>query len=134
MKMWSRGDNGRTRQGVVEIRTYELTAGSQDAFGRLFAEQVLPMLRERGHDVVHAGPSAHAADMFILVRAYTSEQDRRASQDAFYGSDAWRNGPRSEVLWLIRGFTSGVLPITAGTLLQWRSELQTAAFGPGGWA
>ena len=110
--------------GVVEIRTYELIAGSQDAFGQVFEEQVLPMLREWGHDVVHAGPSPHAPDSFILIRAYASEPERRAAQDAFYGSDAWRDGPRSEMLWHIRSFTSGVLPIAGDTLSLWRSELQ----------
>lgn len=37
--------------------------------------------------------------------------ERQARQDAFYGSDEWRNGPREAVLALIDSHTSGVLQL-----------------------
>lgn len=73
--------------------------------------------------MVHAGPSAHDVDGFVLIRAYASEAERAERQDAFYGSDAWRQGPREAVLATIKAYTSAVLPMGAATLEAWRREL-----------
>lgn len=62
--------------------------------------------------MVHAGPSAHDVDGFVLIRAYASAAERAERQDAFYGSDAWRQGPRE-----------AVLPMGAATLEAWRRDL-----------
>ena len=32
------------------------------------------------------------------MRAYADDSERQASQDAFYGSDEWRSGPRQAIL------------------------------------
>jgi hypothetical protein len=60
-------------------------------------------------DVVAYGPSDHDRDSYFLIRAYRDVAERDASQDAFYGSDEWRNGPRQAVLAPIRHYTSVVL-------------------------
>ena len=49
-----------------------------------------------------------------LLRAYPSLEALQRSQDAFYGSDEWRSGPREAVLSLIESSISVVLP--AGSL------------------
>lgn len=107
----------------IEVRTYELVPGGFERLRSLFEAQVAPLLARWGHDVVHAGGSPHDPDSFILVRAYDDEADRRARQDAFYGSDDWRGGPREAMLALIGGYTSGVLPMSEETLAAWRREL-----------
>ena len=110
-------------QRWVEVRSYELNPGAGPELQALFDTQVLPLLRAWGHDVVHAGRSAHGADTFVLIRAYESEADRASKQDAFYGSDVWRQGPREAVLATITAYTSAVLPMAAETLEAWRREL-----------
>ncbi|HZE59320.1 MAG TPA: hypothetical protein VE085_02070 [Burkholderiales bacterium] len=45
-------------------------------------------------EVVAFGPSSHEPDAYFLIRAYAGLADRNAQQEAFYGSDAWKNGPR----------------------------------------
>jgi hypothetical protein len=107
----------------VEVRSYDLKPGSFDCYARLFAAEVLPLLRRWGHEVVFAGASLHGADTFVLIRAYESEADRAAKQDQFYGSADWREGPRGAVLALIEAFTSAVLPMSEGALDGWRREL-----------
>lgn len=72
-------------------------------------QQSLPMLRRWQVDVLACGPSPHDDDSYYLIRAYVDLAERQASQDAFYGSDEWRQGPREEVLALIDNFTSIVL-------------------------
>jgi hypothetical protein len=52
-------------QMVLEIRTYRLKAGSEEAFHRLVAEQSVPLLRRFAIDVVRFGPSEQSEDGFV---------------------------------------------------------------------
>ena len=88
---------------VVEIRSYNLKPGSRGEFHRLVVEVSLPMLRRWGVDVVAFGPSPHDDNSYYLVRAYDSLEHRQSSQDAFYGSPEWRQGPRvAKMKWIMR--------------------------------
>ncbi|MDC8013248.1 NIPSNAP family protein [Tahibacter soli] len=98
---------------LVEIRSYKLKPGTRDAFHAAMAGVAVPMLRQWHTDVVAFGPSAHAADTYFLVRAYADLDDLDARQDAFYGSDAWRSGPRESVISLIGTFLNTVLWLSA---------------------
>ena len=94
---------------AVEIRSYNLKPGTRAAFEQLMSQQALPMLRRWNVDVVASGPSPHDLHSYYLIRAYRDLAERQASQDAFYGSDEWRHGPRDEILALIDSYTSIVL-------------------------
>lgn len=94
---------------MVEIRSYRLKPGSGTAFHRLMAEQSLPMLERWGVDVIAFGPSLDD-ELYYLIRGYASAAELQRSQDAFYGSDEWREGPREPVLALIESYLSVVVP------------------------
>lgn len=96
---------------LVEIRSYNLKPGTRAEFDRLVTTLALPMLRRWAVDVVASGASPHDDDSYYLIRAYASLDERQASQDAFYGSDEWRNGPRESILALIESYTSIVLEL-----------------------
>ena len=68
--------------------------------------------REGSADGWHRGdPHVHAeADAYFLMRAYRSVDERQQSQDAFYGSDEWRNGPREAIVSEIETLISVVVP------------------------
>lgn len=110
---------------TVEIRSYELKPGTRDAFDRLMREQALPMLQRWNVDVVGCGPSPHDADSYMLVRSYRDLDEREASQDAFYGSDEWRDGPREAILALIDHYTSVVLVLDGAAIDALRRALET---------
>lgn len=103
---------------VIEIRTYKVHAGSGAAFHRTVVEQSLPMLERWGVDVVAFGPSLDDDDSYYLIRSYASLAERQRSQEAFYGSDEWRHGPREAIVSRIASDSSVVLP--AGSLLRHR--------------
>ena len=94
---------------LVEIRSYNLKPGSRDEFHRLVCETSLPMLTRWKVDVVAFGPSPHDDTSYYLIRAYDSLEHRQSSQDAFYGSSEWRQGPREKILPLIDSHTSIVI-------------------------
>ena len=91
---------------LVEIRSYNLKPGTRDEFHRLVLEKSMPMLKRWKVDVVAFGPSRHDSDSYYLIRAYDSLEQRQASQDAFYGSDEWRQGPRDAIVELIESYTT----------------------------
>ena len=92
---------GEPGESLVEIRSYRLQPGSGEVFDRLVDEVSVPMLREFGTVVVAHGPSLHDPDAYVLIRAYRSAEDRAESQQAFYGSQAWKSGPREAIVSLI---------------------------------
>jgi hypothetical protein len=96
--------------GIVEIRTYTLKPGSGAAFHHTFVGDALPMLQRWGVDVVAFGPSLDDDDAYYLMRAYRSVDERQQSQDAFYGSDEWQNGPREAIVSKIETLISIVVP------------------------
>jgi hypothetical protein len=93
----------------VEIRSYNLKAGTRTQLHDLFVQEALPMLKRWNVDVVAFGPSPHDEDSYYLIRRYDSLAHREQSQDAFYGSDEWKQGPREAILAFIENYTSIVL-------------------------
>lgn len=67
------------------------------------------MLKRWGVDVVAYGASLDDGDLYYLLRAYPSVEELQRSQDAFYGSDEWCEGPREEIVALIESSISVVL-------------------------
>jgi hypothetical protein len=100
----------------VEIRSYNLKAGGRDEFHRLVVEKSLSMLARWGVDVVAFGPSPHDETSYYLIRAYESLAERQASQDAFYSSAEWRQGPREAIIALIESDTSIVMEMEAAVV------------------
>lgn len=83
---------------LIEIRTYRLKPGTLDAFHAAMHERAVPMLRDKGMDVVTYGKSDHEEATYHLVRAYDSREALETRQAAFYGSSEWRDGPRSALV------------------------------------
>src|SRR5262245_32731375 len=100
----------------LEIRAYNLKPGTRDAFHRLVVEQSYPMLKRWRVDLVAFGPSLHDDNSYYLMRAYDSLDHRRESQDSFYGSPEWRQGPREAIVSLIESDTSVVLELDERTI------------------
>jgi hypothetical protein len=107
---------------AVEIRSYNLKPGTRGEFHRLVEEQAVPMLRRWKVDVVSYGPSPHDDTSYYLLRAYASLAERQHSQDAFYGSHEWRNGPREAILAPIESYTSVVIEMDDATLKGLRTR------------
>ncbi|MFZ6644866.1 NIPSNAP family protein [Undibacterium sp. TJN25] len=100
----------------VEIRSYSLKPGQREAFHQQVVQQAWPMLLRWGVDVLAFGPSPHDETSYYLIRAYDSLEHREASQDAFYGSAEWREGPRESIVSRINNYTSVVLEMGAVAL------------------
>jgi hypothetical protein len=107
---------------VVEIRSYNLKPGTRDRFHQLFEKEALPLLRKWKVDVVAYGASPHDQTSYYLMRAYASLDALQQSEDAFYGSDEWRNGPREAILACIENYATIVIPANEHTREGLRSR------------
>ena len=112
---------------MVEIRSYNLKPGTRDRFHQRFERESLPLLRLHHVDVVAYGPSAHDADSWYLMRAYSSLEERQRSEDAFYGSPEWKTGPRAAVLADIDSYTTIVVRLDDATLRGLRKNDRPSA-------
>jgi hypothetical protein len=111
-------------QRIVEIRCYSLKAGKQQEFHELVERYSIPMLKTWGTDVVGYGRSLDDEDGYFLARAYGSVEEMRTSQDAFYASDAWRQGPRESIVSLIESHSSSTLALSNATIEALREDLR----------
>jgi len=100
---------------ILEIRTYRLKPGTRDgSVAAMAAAQ--PLLARYGIDVVDFGASLVAEDGHeeaYLIRRFASLEERAEKEDAFYGSDEWRDGPRAAVVAPIESYHTIVLPASA---------------------
>jgi len=74
------------------------------------------MLKRWNVDVVAYGPSRHDEDSYYLIRRYDSLAHREQSENAFYSSDEWRQGPREAIVALIENYTEVVLELDEATV------------------
>jgi len=112
---------------LVEIRSYKLKPASGARFHELVTNQSMPLLRERGMEVVAFGPSLHDPDAYFLMRAYDSLEHLRSAQEAFYSSDAWRKGPRQSIVELIESDWNVVLWLTPRAVAALRESVHPGA-------
>ena len=108
---------------LVEIRSYNLKSGRREEFHRLVCQESLPLLRRWNVDVVAFGPSPHDDTSYYLIRAYKDLDERQSSQDAFYSSPDWRQGPREAIVSLIESDTSIVIELDVAVVDALRGNL-----------
>ena len=106
----------------LEIRSYILRPNTRDEFHRLFMEEAMPLLKRWNVDVVAYGPSLHDENSYYLMRRYNSLAQREESENAFYGSHEWRQGPREAIIALIENYTEIVIELDDVTLQGLRKQ------------
>ena len=100
----------------IEIRSYNLKPGTREEFNRLFLEAAMPLLQRRQVDVVAYGPSLHDENSYYLIRGFESLSHREESENDFYSSDEWRQGPRKAIIASIENYTEIVLELDENTV------------------
>lgn len=116
---WSAAPHGEQNQAaiqVVEIRSYNLKPGTRGRFHQTFLKDALPMLKRWKVDVVSYGPSLHDQDSYFLMRGFAGVNQRQTAEDAFYGSDEWKRGPRERILADIEPYTTIVVQLDGATI------------------
>ena len=66
--------------------------------------------------MVAYGPSLHDENSYYVIRRYDSLAEGEQSEDAYYASDDWRQGPREAILALIEKYTDIVFEADENTV------------------
>lgn len=106
---------------LIEVRTYRLKPGTAERFVAAVRD-ALPLVRASGMDVVAFGRSDHEHESFHLIRAFDSREQLVAQQDAFYGSAAWRDGPRAALVDCLDTYLNTLLWLPADAVESLRSH------------
>ena len=119
----------RTVQGLrgsgnhlLEVRSYNLKIGTGSEFNRHFWNEAFPLLQRWNVDVVAFRPSKHDQDTYYLMRRFDSLSLREESENSFYGSEAWRWGPRAQILAVIENYAEIVLALDESTVAGLRRD------------
>ena len=109
---------------TVDFRSYTLKPGRAVEFDQLMRTQALPLLHRWGFDVVAQGLSVDGDDRAYLVRAYRDLTHREVSEDIFYGSIDWLDGPREAILDCIEDYSSVVFQLPPGSVdaMRWGAQ------------
>lgn len=95
---------------VVEILQYRLQAGSGEHFHHLMQHVSVPLHKAAGITVLEHGVSLHDPDAYYLMRRFDGMAEMEQVLQAFYRSQAWLEGPRTEIVALIEESHRVVLP------------------------
>jgi hypothetical protein len=106
---------------LIEVRTYKLKPGCTERFVAA-VKAALPLVRASGMDVIAFGRSDHEHESFYLIRACDSREQLIAQQDAFYGSAAWREGPRAELVGCLDDYLNTLLWLPDGAVEALRAN------------
>jgi hypothetical protein len=102
---------------MIEIFIINLKRGASAGFHQLYLTESLPLQKKWKIDVVAHGPSLHEENSYYVIRSFKSLEDRQKTEDAFYNSADWREGPRTAILALIENYATIV--ISNETLKEW---------------
>lgn len=107
---------------VIEILLYTLKPGSGRDFHKIMQEISVPLHQKIGMDVVAFGNSLHDSDAYYLIRAYDSLEQLNLTQDRFYASDAWKKGPRADIIQRIASSLKTVMPLDSKSIEKLRQS------------
>ncbi len=107
----------KTMDMTIKILILNLKPGSRDKFHDVYVTQSLPLLRKWEINVGAHGASLHDENTYFVIRSFKNLGYRQKSEDAFYGSDDWKNGPRTAILSFIESLATLVIPTE--TLKDW---------------
>lgn len=95
---------------VVEILQYRLQAGSGERFHHIMQHDRVPLHKAAGITVLEYGVSLHDPDAYYLLRQFDGMAEMEQVLQDFYRSQAWLEGPRTEIVALIEESHRVVLP------------------------
>lgn len=106
----------------IEIIVYRLKPGTGSLFHQVMLKESIPLHRSAGIEVVDSRPSATDPDSYCLIRAFESLAAVGDSQERFYASAAWREGPRQRIVDCIETSSKAVLEMPASQVRAWAAS------------
>ena len=74
-----------------ELRQYRAKPGQRDAWVTFMEEQIIPFQVAKGMVIVGSFVGQEEEDLYVWIRRFESEEDRKRLYEAVYESDHWKN-------------------------------------------
>jgi len=74
-----------------ELRQYRIKPGQRDKWVRLMEEKIIPFQISKGMVVIGSFVGQEEADLYVWIRRFESEEERKRLYKAVYESDYWQN-------------------------------------------
>jgi len=76
---------------VFEMRQYRIKDGKRDQWVRLMEEQIIPFQTSKGVVVVGSFVAQEEDDLYVWIRRFENEAERKRLYKEIYESDYWIN-------------------------------------------
>ena len=74
-----------------ELRQYRMRPGQRDNWVRFVEEEIIPFQVSKGMVIVGSWVGQEEEDLYVWIRRFESEAERKRLYDAVYQSDYWKN-------------------------------------------
>lgn len=81
---------------LFELRQYHIRPGKQAEWVELMENEIIPFQSSKGMVILGSFTDEEDESVYIWMRRFKDEEERKAQYDAVYGSDTWKNeiGPK----------------------------------------
>lgn len=115
---------------LLEMRLFTVRPQTRPEFHRISRDGTIPLMRRLGINVLAHGPARNNENGYYLLRAFSSEEQRKQQAAELYGSAEWEQNFDTPVMAMIETYQIAVMPATAGLVAQLaaqsRDDLETA--------
>jgi hypothetical protein len=74
-----------------ELRQYRTRPGQREKWVKFMEEEIIPFQVARGMVIVGSFVGQEEEDLYVWIRRFESEEERKRLYDAVYESDHWKN-------------------------------------------
>ena len=74
-----------------ELRQYRTKPGQRDKWVKFMEEEIIPFLISKGMVVIGSFVGEEEEDLYVWVRRFESEEQRKALSSEVHESEFWRN-------------------------------------------
>jgi len=103
---------------LVEMRLFKVDAATRDEFHRISHEGTVPLMRRLGIRVLAYGPALNNDDTYYLLRAFSSEEQRKQQATILYASPQWESEFDTPVMAMIIDYRITVMPATPALVAE----------------
>lgn len=76
---------------LFELRQYHIRPGKQAAWVELMENEIIPFQASQGMVILGSFLDEEDDSVYIWIRRFKDEEERKAQYDAVYNSDTWKN-------------------------------------------
>jgi hypothetical protein len=81
----------KERMVFFELRQYRTRPGQREKWVKFMEEEIIPFQVARGMVIVGSFVGQEEEDLYVWIRRFEDEEERKRQYDAVYESDHWKN-------------------------------------------